>query len=417
MPFDIPLFNQGNALLRRFVPLVAPDYINPRLTFARAQLAGVEATYLGNDGVTYRTAGADVPRFQGTQRRLLLEGQRTNQNSNPRAEGGGGTTMPTGWTPSFGGLAITSVTPTTRNGIPGVALRFAGTPSSTGGQSVQQTGNSDVVAVGTTVVNTVYFELLAGTLTNVSNFALRCNVEAGTTTFTPGAFARVTNVRVTTGTTSSTQFRWQYNDTVTPVDFTLWVGWPMREHATFASTAALPPTASLVASTRNADLLSGGLSGLSIGPGGVGTYAWAGMIPQAAPATVSQTILNISDNTNSNVYFVRNENNGSTIVVRRITGGVASGIFTTGIMTPGTPFAFCGAIDNAGRFSGSFNGGAVVAATGGPTSGLLTYRIGSNATGGESLFGETSRALYLPGIVLSDQMVQAASYALSRQSI
>lgn len=363
------------------------------------------STALGANGTTWSEFGADVPRFSGTSRRLLVEGQRTNLNTNPRGEGGSGTTMPTGWTPSFGGLAITSVTQTTRNGILGVALRFAGTPTSTGGQTIQQFGNTEVVAIGTSVTNQIFAELLAGTLTNVSGFALRCNVEGGSTTFTPGAFANIQNVRVTTGTSSSTQVRWHYNDTVTPVDFTIFLGGASREHAAFCSTPILPAVGTPAASTHGADLISASLASLSIGANGACTVLWSGVIPQNAPAGARQSIVQIDDGTAANRYIWSNEAGGATIAVTRVTGGAASGV-AAGSMTAGTPFASGISLNGSGRAAISQSGGAIFSVTGGPTS-LTTLRLGSNVASAENMFGETARLSILP-YALSDAALQAA---------
>ncbi len=66
-------------------PLVTPSMIYPPFTLARAQASGAMSTVLGPDGATRSEAAADVPRYNGTGSRLLIEGQRTNLFANARA--------------------------------------------------------------------------------------------------------------------------------------------------------------------------------------------------------------------------------------------------------------------------------------------------------------------------------------------
>jgi hypothetical protein len=58
--------------------LALPALLRPPLTLTRAQVSGVESSATGADGATLNLFGADVARFEGTARRLLIEGQRTN---------------------------------------------------------------------------------------------------------------------------------------------------------------------------------------------------------------------------------------------------------------------------------------------------------------------------------------------------
>lgn len=60
------------------IPLIRRGWISPRLSFARAQLTGVEASHIGADNSTLVFDAADAPRFRGSAQRLTIEGQRTN---------------------------------------------------------------------------------------------------------------------------------------------------------------------------------------------------------------------------------------------------------------------------------------------------------------------------------------------------
>ncbi len=345
----------------------------------------------------------NVPRFQGVSQRLLIEGERTNQNTNPRAEGlSAGTpgTRPTNWPALPTGVSTQIVGAATVNGVQGVLVRFFGVPSVTSGQLWPVGGAADVVIAGTTVSNSVFVALYAGSLTNVAQMDLRCASEGGATNFTPSAaMQRVSNIRVTTGVSSNTTLRWNYVDTVTAVDFTLFVGWPTREHAPFPSSPILPAVGTPATSVRSADLQNWTLASLGVAPNGACTILGAAMLPQAAPAGVSQAIVEVDDGSADNRFFIRNDAGGNAVNINRVLGGVAGTTTLAGTMTPGTLFRFGLTIDGAGRIAASFNGGAVVAVTGGPTTGLTTLRAGNNSSGSGPMFGELGSLRVLQGVV------------------
>lgn len=188
-------------------------------------------------------------------RGMAFAGSRTNSVTNPRGEGGTPGSpgiRPSGWgaVPSAA-PTIEFVAMTTRNGVPGVIYRFSGTPSST----VDQVWNlSAAVAItsGQSVALSVFCELIAGSMTNVSPVSLRAaDTGAGAVSFTPGAFARITNTAVVTNTSSVFTLRWNYLETVTPVDFTIFVGGAQQEiNVPFVSGVVLPPVSTPAASTR-----------------------------------------------------------------------------------------------------------------------------------------------------------------------
>ncbi len=90
--------------------LVSGGQLNAPLVLTRAQATGVRSTAINADAVTRNEFAADIARFNGVARRLLVEGQRTNGIRNPRAEGstagilGAGGVMPTNWTLAAAGL-------------------------------------------------------------------------------------------------------------------------------------------------------------------------------------------------------------------------------------------------------------------------------------------------------------------------
>jgi hypothetical protein len=281
--------------------------------------------------------------------------------------------MPTGWTAADSAVSRQILGITTIDGVTGLLVRYSGTPNSTGAQTLQF--GSDVIAVGTTVAIGVHIALVEGTLANVTNILLRCSGESGGTSFSPGAsLARITNVRTTTSTASSTGLRWNYANTTTPVFFTLFIGWPTREHAPFPSSPILPPVGAPAASTRGADLVSATLASLGIGESGACTILGVVTLPQNAPAGVNQFLAQIDAGNDISMFRLYNQTESAAI---RCGSSVLAP--SLGNMTAGSPLRFGIAIDGAGRIAGCINGGAVQSSVGGPTSGMSILRIGNNA--------------------------------------
>jgi hypothetical protein len=392
-----PLAGVGADIARH---LSRPGSLRSPATLSRAQVSS-SATAIGADGTTWVEFGADAPRFNGAARRLLIGGQRTNQNTNPRGEGGSGTTLPTGWSASLTALAITSVTQATRNGVSGVLIRFAGTPIDTVAQQLFL-GPGETSAIGSVVTHSVFTELVAGSFTNVTSFLLRTGSEAGAS-FTPGSFARVVHTRTMTATTNRTTLRWNYLDTVTPVDFTVFVGWPQRENgAAFASSPILPPVGTPAATTRGADLVTAALASLGIPAGGACTLLWSGLLPNLSP-DAAQVLFQIDAGSEANRYVLRSEAAGAGLALLRANGG-ATASATLGAITAGTPFRAGVTINASGRAAASLNGATAIAVTGGPTGGLTTLRLGVNAGGTTPMFGETTAFRAMP-VTVSDAML------------
>ncbi len=187
---------------------------------------------------------------QAGLRGMLVESAGTNLNTNPRAEGatpgiiGAGGVMPTDWSAVVAATMTREVVGvTTIGGVTGLLLRIYGTPSATTVQTLRVGGQVTTVPAGTIVANQAWIGLFSGTLTNTTGWIFRCANEAtGALSFTPGAITRRFCVQTTTSTAASTLLRWAYSDTVTPVDFTLFIGFPDRKHGSPLVTApVLPP--------------------------------------------------------------------------------------------------------------------------------------------------------------------------------
>lgn len=409
--------------------LIAPSMIGAPLVLARSQISGVEANALGGDNTTWQPYGADQARFNGTERRLLIGGQRTNSIRNPRAEGAvAGTpgTLPTNASISLAtGLSSELVGSGVQNGIAYVDVRIVGTPtsSSTGyrpeasytavpaanGQTwtaslfVAQVGGS-LSGITTVAVNLSYSNsssvLISGQTLSSAAISLTSTMQLASVTLAASdaavAFARM---QLLVGTTAGAA-----------VDATLRIGWPQLEQGAFVSTPILPPAGAPAASTRGADLITAPLSSLGIPASGACTVLMTAMIPQNNPAGLPQSLIEIDDGTLNNRMVLRNVG-GTAVAVNRANAGVAVADTSAGTMVAGTPFRVGVSIDGAGRIAASLNGSAAVAVTGGPTSGLTTLRLGNSAGGATPMSGETSVFQVLP-FSLSDADLAARVAAL-----
>lgn len=406
--------------------IVAPGALIGSATFTRSQAAGVESTSLGTDDATWGAFAADVPRFYGADRPLLIEGQRTNTFPNPRLAGGTpGTpgTQPTSisaWLMTVG-LSVEYVQNVTANGLNGVRYRISGTATGSGTQTLTLapalTGYA--ASPGQNWTGSVFAALSAGSLTNVTAVRLITTARQGT-----GTAAQITT---TMNTTLSSTIR-RYRGTVLnapatttgvthsitvvvvagAVDLTLDLFWPQLEQGAFATTPVLPPVGTPGASTRGADIESHTLAGLGLQANGAGTILLRGMLPQSAPTGVNQMLLQVDGGTDANRYVVRNAGGGNTIQVLNVVGGSAGTPVNLGTMTPGTAFSVGVVCDGNGRVAGAFNASAAQVVTSGPTSGLTRLLGGSSGTAGgsEAMFGTVSRLAVLPRVV-SDAELQS----------
>jgi len=388
------------------------------------------STALGADGATWAEFLADVPRFNGTARRLLIGGQRTNRYTNPRFEGatagvvGSGGVLPTGCSVTTAlGLATEVVSVTKSSGVDVLRLRISGTPSSTGTYTLALTSASGVTAAQNEEITlSVLAALSAGATTNFGIMRFRGEERTGGVvtvntadirTLLTSSLQRFSGTG-TLGTAGTTGLRLLFQAGVTisaAVDITLNIGWPQIEQAPFASNPILPAVGTPAASTRGADLVSATLSSLGIGASGACTLLWSGMIPQNAPSGADQMLMQIDAGADTNRFRLRNVAGGATIVAGRVASGVSSDATSLGSMTAGTLFRAGISINGAGRIAGCFNGGTVQAVTGGPTSGLTTLRVGNNQANAAPLFSEVATVSVLP-FALSDSGLRSAVLAL-----
>jgi hypothetical protein len=404
--------------------LVMPGSLLPPLSLLRTGVSDARATALGEDGASWQEFFPDSARFHGAARRLLIEGQRTNLISNARTVGG------TGWINT--GIASTAAVAGPNGGAASAIRLDEGAATSqhqTAHPSISVTSGlpytfSFLVRAGTCTTGQIYgyvagfgstafqnFNLATGQLgsggANVLRAAMRHFGEWWWIEMTAAATATTSTQFAFTMTGSPTAGR---STTYAGTGRTLDVSWCWIEQVGFASTPALPPVGSPSVAARGADRVSAPLAALGVPVNGACTVLWSGVIPQGAPADADQLILQIDGGSDANCFRLRNPAGGTTLAAGRVTAGVAADAALGGIITS-TPFRLGLALNGAGRIAASLNGGAPLTATGGPVSGLATLRLGGNAAGGASLFGETAHLRVLPR-TLDDAALAAAVAAL-----
>lgn len=382
----------------------APNALSPPVTFARAQVS-TRAT--STNGLTWEEFAADAPRYSGSARRLLIEGQRTNLIPNPRFEGatpgtlGSGGALPSGFNATGTAAWWTVVGVGTELGLPYMDVTCA--PSGAGSTSIWFTATSGISLSGSAVYSTsIFARLLSGDMSTFSAFgflrrtdsASALNGTAANLKLVTGSISRY----VTSETTAADATSGRAGLVVTSSgagSVTLRIYAPQVELGAFASNPILPSVGTPGASTRGADLVSTTLTSLGIGANGACTLLWSGVLPNASPAAGSFTLCQIDDGTTNNRIFLR-DNAGTNFLLWRVTGGAAANA-AAGSYTPGAPFRFGITIDGAGRAACTFNGGSVVVVTGAPLAGLATLRLGGGVAGSESMFGETREFIVIPG--------------------
>lgn len=398
--------------------LVLPGFLRPPLTLSRAQALGAMSTRLTADDLTWEEMAADTPRFWGSARRLLIEGQRTNEVRNPRAAGatvgviGSGGVNPTNYLVSNStGVVQEIVAFGTVTGVQCWDARRSGTPTAGTSQMSQSDGNNVIPAVsGQTWTSSILMALLAAPLPSMNTVRATISGTNGTSTGTETATVpalptltanlqrfSVTRLLNNAGTTNIRGgWDWSYT-TGNPVDFTLRSGWHQLELGAFASSPILPPVGTPGASTRGADIVAAPAVALGAPPNGAFTLLWKGLLPQNAPAGTDQWLAALSDGSVDNAIGLVNPAGGATIVAQRVTATVGLASASAGSMTAGTVFRAGITCDGAGRVAASVNGGAAAAVTGAPTAGYSLFSLGALPAGVLSAFALHEYVRVLPG--------------------
>lgn len=376
--------------------LIAGGSIRAPATLARAQVTS-RATALGTDNATVQIFAADIPRFNGSARRLVTEGQRTNEIPDPVAFAGG-----SGWNALSGGTGTAPTITANYGPIAAPDGSFTATRLQLNkGAGTLVTDRSGISRATTaTASRFVWARTVSGT----------ANVQIGTSATTAGLQSPVDTTWRRLGVSDATsEHRVMLlgggSGNSASADLLVW-GASSEGGATFPSSLILPPAGSPQSSTRGAELVSATLASLGIGGAGICTVLWSGLFPQQAVGATA-VLVQIDNGTNTIRWFIDSRAADGLPRLTNSNGGVAN----LSAHAAGVPFRLGFALDGTGRGAASMNGGAAVALTGGPSSGLTTLRLGSGATGLSNVFAETASWQVLP-YAMSDAALAAAVGAL-----
>jgi hypothetical protein len=314
-------------------------------------------------------------------------------------------------TATANGITGTVVGPASHAGLAGLEIEYTGTATANAALFCTFETNTGVVAApGQVWTASVFQRVSSGTPPNGSSPQIRIierdssgNILVTHNTTAPAPSAALQRVSGTSGVFGASAGRVNAALSVvflngTTANCRVQFLWPQLEEAPFASTPILPPVGTPGASTRGADIVTASLASLGIPASGACTVLWSGMLLQAAPAGLDQTLLTLSDGTDSNRIRLRNTSGGGSIVGGRVTGGSAADAATVGTMTPGTPFRAGLTHNGAGRAAFSVNGAAAQFVTGAPTT-FTSLRLGNNVSGTAPMFGETAYLRVIPNAV------------------
>ena len=312
-------------------------------------------------------------------------------------------TTPTNWVAgaASGGLSRQVVGTEMRNGALGMLLRYSGTPNTTS-TLVFQFGGANARTAGDTVSHGILIALAAGSLTNLTGFQLRSGSETVTTAFTPTATPQwVTNTRVLTGTDGSLRVRFNCTDTVTPVDFTLWVALPTTVNGPYLLSPAITGTSSF---TRLGDVLTSVLSSLPL-PDTTWTIAGLARMP-STPANAVERLLNLSVDANNRIGLRRET--GGLLSLEAIVAGAATGAATVTAPAAGARFAFC-IRRNGSEIAICIDGGTVIKATPSSLPGIMTALNIGSAVSGAGQWNARIERMAVFGTAISDGAMQSTA--------
>ena len=381
--------------------------------------------------MTWVAYSADQPRFPFPNQWLKIGGQRTNGIRNPRQEGaatGAPGTVPTNMARNIsGGMNQGEIVAIgVDQGLPYVDYRITGTVAAGTGVWTLNTENTTTIAAltGQTWTGSWFWRLVDVVSGGPSAWSMNVTesdsggslVLENTLSMTAATTASLSSQRVSNTVTlsggASTAFvrtRVRLSFPIGTHDVTIRIAVPQLEQGPFASSPILPPAGTPGASTRGADIVGASLSSLGIAANGACTILWHGVVPVFVPSGV-HTIACVDDGSVSNRFTLRIDQASGQLQAMRALAG-ASATANAGAVIAGTAFKGGLVINGAGRAAASFNGGAVAAVTGGPTSGLTQFRLGNIFDASTPMWGETGRLRILPYSV-SDAELQSLVGAL-----
>ena len=390
--------------------------INAPLFLSRA----TSASFIQSTNGARVTVGGNSPRVDDGLG-LLIEGQRTNEIRNPRAEGTTAGLLGTHWSlfiRTSTGVTANVLGLFSANGIQGAEISLSGTPVGNGTLEIYfETATGTAAITGQTWTESVFQQGIGLTGLGAHRLVLSENTSGGAfvtskVTSIPSASAilsRVSGTMTLTGGATVGAVRAYWDAALTngvPVSGILRLALPQMEQAPFASSPILPPVGTVAAATRFADTLSAPLSSLGIGSNGACTVVGTFVLPQTVVSTLNQFLFQIIADAD-NRFFVANTAATSTITITRRTAGAAAGIPSPITITAGQPVKVAASHNGTGRLTLSVNGSAAQEVTGAPTTGYISLEIGSYG-GSNPLNGYAQLTSILPYQV-SDAVLQQFS--------
>lgn len=405
-------------------PLITSGFIDTtRLTFSRSQPSNSVSTGVSSDGFNWNTFAADVPRFVGTARRLLIGGQRTNGIRNPRFLGtvaGSPGTLPTNSSlSSAAGLSREIVGVFTEYNVTYIRFRITGTHLGVT-EALALDFLPDINSIagftqGVFASTSMFVRLAAGSLP-ASSGGVRLVIEerdaSSTVSFRSnnititGALQRYSySVSAANGASLNARGRlWVYINPGAVCDFTLDIGWPQTEIGSITSTPILPAPNTSLESTRGGDFITAsGSKFSSLFPNLTSGTIFACFNIQNVTSSEFQNLIQVDNGTGANRYLLRLDPSVAEIRLYRVTNGAGSSAQSGGVAVSGNTFAVGMTFDTvAGTSNISVNGAAVVGQSSGPTS-VNILRIGSSINT-QNLFGEISFLRTLPFAVSNSEL-------------
>ncbi|KMS57142.1 phage head spike fiber domain-containing protein [Sphingobium cupriresistens] len=215
----------------------------------------------------------------------------TNNSNTGAAVGiiGSGGALPTGWTmpEGNGGAAVEVKSITTVDGFDIIEIQMSGTATSTAALTLRPDTAGAAASAGQTWTNSLYLALSAGSLTNVSGFALRAGSETGSTSLSgiTSTLTRYINTRTLTSTSARQVVRFNWSAVGAAINFTLKIALPQRE---LGSKATSPIKTSGAVATRAADALTLSWASRNVPDGAIMVrYTFDDGSTQDVPTTVS----------------------------------------------------------------------------------------------------------------------------------
>jgi len=378
-------------------------------TFTRASTAD----WLNVAGDGLETQAANNVLRRGPVRGALFEQGVTAQPTNSLFLTAGGTwppaddAVPAGWAIPTGGGTTRTIRYATVNGMRVMRVRYVGTPSGTGPQALEF-GAVVAANIGETYFQQVWTRLSGGSMTNVSDVALRSGGESGPshTPTSTGAFQSA--VRTLTGTSGRGTLRFNFIDTVTAVDVEFEFALPMTVRIDGTSLSGLVSgniispilTTNSGAVTRAADVLS-----VPVSLAGDFTAVVVARRPVTA-TNATDTLLNLSVDASNRIGIRRNT--GGNLIANAIVAGSETG--SASVTEPSSGARFAVAIRRSGTDIGiSLNGGAPDNNTPSSLPGTkVALNVGSNAAGTAQWTDYIERVIVFPSAA-SDATLQSYS--------